>query len=107
MISKNTFHLFIKSSFAGCLAQSGYLGTSYLLDKKIGMKKSNIIGLIIGGIIDFISATYIFTGNISTNYFISYKFIISIVIGSIFGDLLFNKLLDYIKKNIRSFTKNI
>ena len=103
MISTNTTNLFIKSSFAGFIAQSSYLATSYILDKHIGMKLSNTIGLIICGIIDFISATYIFTGHLNTNYLISLKFIISIVVANGACIVLFNKLLDYIKKRYPTF----
>lgn len=96
---------FSKSNGAGFVAGLLYILVSKLLDKKIGPRLSNIIGLVTGSVVNFVLQSYIFNCINKMNKYICGKFIASELIIMLCNQVIF--LSVYRKKFNTTITRII
>ena len=84
------------SALTGSIASSLDLYIAYKLDSYIGTAKSNLIGLVMDCITDFIMQQYVFIGKLNITGSLTQKFVISKVITTIASELLFIYLVKHI-----------
>ena len=79
-----------------------YFIISNQLDKVMNHSTSNLIGLIINYLLNFIGATYIFTGKMKKTYKYIEKYLIVILLSIIVSQIIYMSLIFY----SNSFNKN-
>ena len=92
---------FLKSGVSGTISTSIYILSSYILDKYINNKTSNLIGLLLGAIVNYILQHKIFLNSISSTPSILFRFIISEIIIIFSTEMSVNTILDDKKKYIK------
>lgn len=98
------FYEFFASSIFASLVQLNFFIITYILDKFINSELSNMIGLIIDLILDYIIQQYIFMQKISFELNIISKYILSEIFGVSLNQILFTFYNRKIHKKEYSYT---
>lgn len=106
----DTKHEFIYSALLGLVASITYLGSSYLLDPKVGYNTANIIGLVIDHFVNFFLQYELFIGHEHKDTEPRRKFFVKFTLGNIFSiamsQLLFMAVHEWVKKHRPEFYKD-
>ena len=106
MVNWRTTKEFVLSAALGLIASTGYLITSYELDKVMNYNLANLIGLVVDHVINFFLQFTLFVGKSKRSrweFFI--KFTIGNIISIIFSQILFMMINSYIKCKDPKFYK--
>ena len=101
----NTSEQFAYSYLLGLISSGIHLGSSYVLDKVTNYDLSNIIGLLVGRIVNFSLQQKLFTGNTQNSGKYLLRFGIGNIIIAIFSQVLFVKINSHIKRTNYTYYK--
>ena len=102
----NSLKQFILSAAVGLISSLTYLITSYELDKIMDYNVSNIIGLTVDHIVNFIVQQLLFVGHLRGSSKFIIKFLIANTITLSYSQILFVLTHKYVKKYYPKFYKN-